>query len=105
MTGLPKAASSERVPYVEGEDWEARHQRRLEVALMDRERLLWRLEDLRPRLTTHNGGAHWRIKVGKRVFEWWPQSGRLIVDQQWHKPKKAHDVDQVVKAIVRLVKR
>jgi len=31
-----------------------------------------------------NEGQHWSFyKEGKQLFQWWPSSGRLVIDQKW----------------------
>ena len=103
---LPRAETSRRAPYRTGETWQERHERRMRIALDDRQRLEAKLEGLgRMRIRIVNRGAHWRIKICRRVFEWWPETGRVVVDQRWDGARKAHDVDQLSTMIVRMVKR
>ncbi len=97
---LPTAKRSKRVPYQHGEPWAARHKRRQREAIADRDRMTRLLAALEVRISTHNDGAHWKISAGARLFEWWPETGRLIIAKNWDNPRKAHDVDQVV-AIIR----
>ena len=102
---LPQARPSKRAPYQHGETWDARHRRRLRTALEDQYRVLERLRPLSPAVETFNDGAHWKIDAGGRHFEWWPETGRLIVDKRWDQPRKAHDVDQAVDIIRALARR
>lgn len=101
---LPRAPRSDRAPYIEGEDPGARHQRRLDIARDDQPRLHSQLGDLLDGLALHNGGRHWKLRAGGKLFEWWPESGRVVIDQRWNRARKAHDVDQLAR-IVRKVCR
>ena len=96
---------SKRAPYISGEPWHERHRRRKRVASEDLERLESHLAALGAIISIHNTGRHWQINVRGRLFEWWPETGRLIVEKNWDNPRKAHDVDQVVKVIRRLAVR
>ena len=99
---LPHAKRSKRTPYQYGEPWEARHKRRLTVALDDLERMRRHLASERTIIATYNDGAHWKIQRCGKLFEWWPESGRLVVDKHWDRAGKAHDVDHVVAVVRRL---
>jgi hypothetical protein len=104
MSDLPQADGSRRVPFRVDETWQERHARRLRVALDDRHRLEGKLAGLKHRISILNGGSHWRVRCRGRMFEWWPESGRVVLDQKWDRAKKAHDVDQLATMIVRIVK-
>lgn len=96
---LPPAKRSTRAPYKSGEPWHARHKRRQQIAITEEDRLRSQLAGLEVEISTHNGGAHWKIRLcaGKVLVEWWPETGRLVTDGNWHNPRKAHDVDQAAR--------
>lgn len=101
---LPRGRRSKRAPYQHGEEWDARHARRLRQADADEDRMRSHLVALEVEISRHNNGAHWKITAAGKLFEWWPESARVVIAQAWHKPRKAHDVDQVV-AIIRRICR
>lgn len=97
---LPRARSSKRAPFKAGESGGDRHARRLRVALEDAERFGELLAGVSMTVTRHNDGAHWQVRCAGKMIEWWPETGRVIVDAHWERARKAHDVDQLV-AIIR----
>lgn len=101
---LPGAKSSKRAPYKHGESGGERHARRLRVALEDIDRITEALAGVPTTITRHNDGAHWQIRCAGKLVEWWPQTGRVIIDQAWGRARKAHDVHQLV-TIIRKVCR
>lgn len=102
---LPQGRRSKRAPYRPGEPWDGRHQRRLSTALDDEARLRSHLTTLEPIVETYNDGAHWKISAGGKLFEWWPETGRVVIDKRWDRPRKCHDVDQVVALIRKQARR
>lgn len=101
---LPGAKSSKRAPFIADESGGERHARRLRIALEDTERITEELAGVTTTITRHNNGAHWKIRCAGKLVEWWPQTGRVIIDQAWGRARKAHDVDQLV-TIIRKVCR
>lgn len=101
---LPGAKSSKRAPFIPDEPGGARHARRLRIALEDTARITDGLAGVHTTIARHNDGAHWQIRCGGKLIEWWPEAGRVIIDQAWGKARKAHDVDQLV-TIIRKVCR
>lgn len=101
---LPRAKSSKRAPFIPDEPGGERHARRLRIALEDADRIAAQLAGVATTITRHNNGAHWKIRCAGKLVEWWPQTGRVVIDQAWGKVRKAHDVDQLV-AIIRKVCR
>ena len=102
---LPGCGRSKRSPYVHGEPADARHARRLRLALEDEPRFRQQIAALQPSIIMHNHGGHWHVTVcADVVVQWWPETGRVIVGTDWNKPRKAHDVDQLAK-IIRKVAR
>jgi len=52
-------------------------------------------------LKVSNEGHHWRIVLAnRRVVEWWPSSGRLVVDGDWARATFTGDVSEVMSAVV-----
>ncbi len=102
---LPRGGRSKRAPYQHGEEWDARHARRLHQADADEDRMRSHLADLEVMISRYNHGAHWKMSAAGMLFEWWPQSARVVIGKAWQKPRKAHDVDQVAALIRRMVGR
>lgn len=48
-------------------------------------------------LVIHANGSHWQVKDGKRIVaQWWPQSGRFVPGEQYDRASKAHDIEQML---------
>lgn len=92
---LPKAPRSTRVPWKPCEAWWNRHQRRLNAANDDRNNFEAWAEKRGGELKVSAGGAHWQIRVDGKLWERWPQTGRVVRDKQFDSPKKVHDTHQL----------
>jgi len=96
---LPRAPRSDKVPYKDGEDWSDRHERRRAAAEDERSEMeVWADEHFVD-LTVKNDGHHWIFKRDRSVVEWWPASGRIVLNRNYKKPRKAHDTEQA-KALI-----
>jgi hypothetical protein len=95
------ARHSEVCPFIPGEDASERHERRMMTALeMDaivHADLAERDPDLVLKICSP---GHWQIRDGKKIVaQWWPQSGRFVPGEQYHKARKCHDVHQMLAAL------
>lgn len=95
----PTSPSSARAPFMPGETWEQRHERRRQIALMDEQRFRDKLRGLKARVRILEDGKRWQIRIRARLFEWFPESGRAVADRQYTRAQKAHDVDQLAAMI------
>lgn len=102
---MPAAPRSESVPFIEGEDASDRHARRLGSAMDSRAVTEATIRELGGQLVIRNAGQHWTATFEKKlVIEWWPSSGRVVIDRSYGRPRKAHDCEQFI-AIVRELRR
>jgi hypothetical protein len=99
-------------PFVPGERWNDRHQRRMETAL-DMEDVVRRdlgERDDQLRLVIPTDG-HWQVRdldrargSGRRIVaQWWPQSGRFVAGENYSRARKCHDVHQMIAALGRVL--
>ena len=51
------------------------------------------------RLVVKNHGHHWIVKTTEATFEWFPSSGKLVINQQWEKVRRAYSTDDVWRII------
>lgn len=98
-----RAPRSEVAPFVPGEAWNDRHQRRMEVAVdmvdVARRDLAERDPGLELRVCSP---GHWQIRDGKTILaQWCPQSGRFVPGEQYDRARKCHDVHQMLAALGR----
>lgn len=89
---------SDVCPFIPGEDGGERHERRMRTALemqqVVRDDLAERDPDLVLKICSP---GHWQIRDGKKILaQWWPQSGRYVPGEQWHRARKCHDVYQML---------
>lgn len=42
-----------------------------------------------------NDGHHWIVKTSEATFDWFPSSGKLVIDKQWQKVMPAYTVGLV----------
>jgi hypothetical protein len=95
MRGAPR--TSTLCPYIPGEEAGDRHQRRMETAVEMEDRARHECEDRGLSLVTHANGSHWQVKDGKRIVaQWWPQSGRFVPGERYDRASKAHDIEQML---------
>lgn len=57
------------------------------------------------RLEVFNFGEHWRFEHPRITAEWWPSSGRLVIDRQWRKATTGRKLRAVLEAIARKLER
>lgn len=98
---LPRAPHSRLAPYREGEEWRRRHQRRADVAVEHQETLRRWVDSHGGTVELKNDGYHWHIRIAGELVQWWPESGRVVRGTRWRRPKKAHDVHQVIEILNR----
>lgn len=93
------AGFSSHVPYISNESWQDRHKRRKLFALQHIKELgdwctkhKWEME-------VKNEGHHWMFKCETRIVEWWPSSGKVVIEKKWNKGIHCHDHEQLVKIL------
>ena len=96
---LPRAERSNKVPFKEDETWQERHDRRKDAALSEEDEMKVWADEHFVDLEIKNHGHHWVFTRDKGVVEWWPSSGRLVLNRNYRKPSKAHDTDQAKERI------
>jgi len=91
---------SSLVPYVESESWQARHHRRMQVALDNKDKVdLW-CQQHKWRLNIRNNGHHWIFYTYQsKMIEWWPSSGKLAIGKRWKEGIHCHDYEQLLKVL------
>lgn len=95
-TRLPKAPRGNYIVPKYGETWQQRHARRLTVALECRSNLQAWCDERSVSLRLWDTGTHWKLARpwfrAVRTVEWWPSSGRVVVNGDGRNPLKVHDV-------------
>lgn len=91
---LPRGKPSASVPYIPGEPWHARHERRRTAAEEQQDEVARWAHNKGIAVTVGNEGHHWTFKREGRVCEWWPSSGRFVAGRKYQRPRKVYDVDQ-----------
>lgn len=52
-------------------------------------------------LRTPNGYEHWIVTKGKDRIEWWPSTGRLVVNQHWKFAQYFNTPEQFTRFLIR----
>ena len=109
MTAMkPRAPRSKLVPFIPGEDPEARHERRLDTALDMVTQAKRGLDHLGLELHVSPDGRHWVVcgaggslpkRWEARLAEWWPKSGRFVALARDSRPMKFHDVPGFLRGV------
>ena len=95
MRGAPR--HSDLCPFIPGEEPGERHQRRMDTAVDMVAAARRECDDRGLDLVIHAAGSHWQIKDGKRIVaQWWPQSGRFVPGEDYGRASKAHDIEQMI---------
>ena len=104
----PRAPRSKLVPFIPGEDPEARHERRLDTALDMVTQAKRGLDHLGLELHVSPDGRHWVVcgaggslpkRWEARLAEWWPKSGRFVALARDSRPMKFHDVPGFLRGV------
>lgn len=97
---LPHAPRSKIVPFIPGEDPEARHERRLDTALDMVTEAKRGLDPLGLELSVSPDGRHWKVDDRDgRLAEWWPKTARFVALSRDSKPMKFHDVPGFLRGV------
>ncbi len=96
----PRAPRSKLVPFIPGEDPEARHERRLDTALDMVTQAKRGLDPLGLELFVSPDGRHWTARDRDGALaEWWPKSGRFVALARDSRPMKFHDVPGFLRGV------
>ncbi len=96
----PRAPRSKLVPFIPGEDPEARHERRLDTALDMVTEAKRGLDPLGLELFVSPDGRHWTARDRDGALaEWWPKSGRFVALARDSRPMKFHDVPGFLRGV------
>jgi hypothetical protein len=96
----PRAPRSKLVPFIPGEDPEARHERRLDAALDMVTEAKRGLDPLGLELFVSPDGRHWKVSDRDgRLAEWWPKTGRFVALARDSRPMKFHDVPGFLRGV------
>lgn len=88
------------VPYKPGEHWTERHSRRKAEALKRQQEVEGWCEKNGWSLRINNEGHHWIFITSQRkMIEWFPSSGKLVIGKQWKQGFHVHDVDQLFEVL------
>ena len=87
------------IPYRRGENFKARHSRRLASNLQNETKLRQWCQQNGLALRITNEGHHWQVMEGGFVAEWWPSSAKLVINKRWHDGIHCHDYKQALGVI------
>ena len=93
------AGRSSIVPYRRGENFSARHSRRLSANLQYEMKVREWCQQNGFGLRITNEGHHWQVTRGEFLAEWWPSSAKLVIDKRWHGGIHCHDYKQALEII------
>ena len=96
-----RAPRSEISPYRDDESASARHWRRKRDAEDHEQTLREYVASRGGRMRVLSRGGHWQVAIDGSLIEWWPHTWRLVFDKRYSRPRKAHDVQQVITQIDR----
>lgn len=88
------------VPFMNGENANDRHERRLNSNLKWQDELAQWATENGYSFKVSNGGHHWILTKGKTRVEWWPSSAKVIFNQQWRKGIHCHDYKQLCQLMI-----
>lgn len=92
-----KKGRSSLVPYIESESWKERYQRRMKHALQNKQKVENWCGKNKWKMFINNEGHHWVFFTNERkIIEWWPSSGKLIIGKQWKQGVHCHDYIQLL---------
>lgn len=91
--------SSDLVPYIPGEPYGARHERRLKRNLEYRERVKTWCHNRGVTLQIKNEGHHWIFLHDRNRADWWPSSAKLVFGCKYAKGVHVHDWRQAIEQI------
>jgi hypothetical protein len=74
----------------------AEHQRRYRQAFSSVEFAVEWCADRVIALTIRNDGQHWSFTRGDQLVEWWPSSGKVVVNKRWNSAKHADNWKRLV---------
>lgn len=90
------AGRSRIVPFFENESYKARHARRLDVNLDNKDQLRDWCKDHGVQLFVSNQSQHWRIVDGEFLAEWWPSTAKLVFEKRYGEGVHCHDYRQLM---------
>lgn len=93
---VSSAGPSKIVPYDPNESPQDRHRRRLEAGLSEQDTVASFCDFYKITFNVKNEGQHWMFILNQRWIEWWPSSGKFVVEKQWDRGTHVHDVEQVM---------
>lgn len=100
------AGSSQQIPYVPGEGYRDRHSRRLVANSQQADAMQEWCAERGIKLTITNGTHHWTFRGPRRgLVEWWPSSGKLVINKRWRDGTHVHDWTQVQRILERELRR
>lgn len=96
-----RAGPSKVAPFIEGETATERHARRATAAESSIKEFRKALLEIGWSLSIVNYGTHWIMtKHGaKNKVEWWPNTAKLVINQNWRNGIHVHDTEQVLHII------
>jgi hypothetical protein len=92
-------SEAEIIQYKGGEGWKKRHKRRLDANKEYLDKFRNWCEKKGFTFNIFNNNEHWQVKSATKVFDWWPRSAKLIINQQWKKGIHVHDYTQLIECI------
>jgi hypothetical protein len=87
---------SSLAPFIEGEPFKARHERRKKTNLSYADELSNWCNDNGWRFEIKNDAHHWIFRKGNTLVEWWPSSAKLVKNKAWSKGIHCHDYLKVI---------
>jgi len=56
-------------------------------------------------MKTSNSKEHWQVKVKGYYVQWWPSSGKAVLDSDWNGSRDdVHGLDQLIFLLDNLIK-
>lgn len=83
---------------------QARRHKRLVRCLEHAETFRWWVAAKNLQLTLKNSKQHWIVQGTDLTIDWYPSSGKLVVNRQYKKTRQAYDVPTIKKIILELLK-
>lgn len=88
---------SSLVPYIASEHWSQRHSRRKKNALDHLPEIQKWCREHQWSLRITNGGHQWTFTTHqKKLIEWWPSSGKIVIGKKWDEGIHCHDYKQLL---------
>lgn len=96
MKDVKSAGRSKLVPFKHTESYQNRHKRRLTINLLHQNELEGWCRQYGIEFNIGNEGHHWQFRGQKRRADWWPSSGKLVINARWNRGIHCHDYTQVI---------